>query len=56
LIVAANWKARQGRGCDFNQYSIADYQPGILTKMMVGEPLSSIRISVKDGEFNYQFE
>jgi len=27
-----------------------------LTKMMVGEPLSSIRISVKDGEFNYQFE
>jgi len=27
-----------------------------LTRMMVGEPLSSIRISVKDGEFNYQFE
>ena len=27
-----------------------------LTKMMAGEPLSSIRISVADGEFNYQFE
>jgi len=27
-----------------------------LTKMMAGEPLSSIRISVKDGEFDYQFE
>ena len=27
-----------------------------LTKMMGGEPLSAIRISVKDGEFNYQFE
>ena len=27
-----------------------------LTRMMAGEPLSSIRISVKDGEFNYQFE
>jgi type VI secretion system protein VasG len=27
-----------------------------LTRMKAGEPLSSIRISVKDGEFNYQFE
>ena len=27
-----------------------------LTKMMAGEAISNIRISVKDGEFNYQFE
>ncbi len=27
-----------------------------LTRMMTGESLSTIRISVKDGEFNYQFE
>ena len=27
-----------------------------LSKMLVGEPVTAVRVGVKDSEFNYQFE